>query len=74
MRGTWYYDGSWLPLEAEQAKIIEEVHLNLFQKQNSGQSTSTYDTPSHSYEGMNFAFNYILLFVIVYIQCNIIRN
>ncbi|XP_068988288.1 phospholipase DDHD1-like isoform X1 [Bombus flavifrons] len=50
MRGTWYYDGSWLPLEAEQAKIIEEVHLNLFQKQNSGQSTSTYDTPSHSYE------------------------
>lgn len=49
MRGTWYYDGSWLPLETEQSKIIEEVHLNLFQKQLSDQATSTYDTP-HSYK------------------------
>ncbi|CAD1480945.1 unnamed protein product, partial [Heterotrigona itama] len=50
MRGTWYYDGSWLPLEVEQSKIIEEVHLNLFQKQDSNQSTLTCDTSSHSYK------------------------
>ncbi|CAK9810627.1 Phospholipase DDHD1 [Anthophora quadrimaculata] len=50
MRGTWYYDGSWLPLESEQSKVIEEVHLNLFQKQSSGQSTSKCDTPSYSYK------------------------
>ncbi|KOX67921.1 Phospholipase DDHD1, partial [Melipona quadrifasciata] len=49
MRGTWYYDGSWLPLEVEQSKIIEEVHLNLFQKQDSNPSTLTCDT-SHSYK------------------------
>lgn len=52
MRGTWYYDGSWLPLETEQSKIIEEVHLNLFQKQLSDQATSTYDT-SHSYKSIH---------------------
>ncbi|KZC04611.1 PREDICTED: phospholipase DDHD1-like [Dufourea novaeangliae] len=50
MRGTWYYDGSWIPLESEQSKVIEEVHLNLFQKQPPGQSTSASDTPSHSYK------------------------
>ncbi|XP_043516714.1 phospholipase DDHD1-like isoform X2 [Frieseomelitta varia] len=50
MRGTWYYDGSWLPLEVEQSKIIEEVHLNLFQKQDFNQSTLTCDTSSHSYK------------------------
>lgn len=46
MRGTWYYDGSWIPLEAEHSKVIEEVHLNLFQKQLLGQSTSTCDNTS----------------------------
>ena len=56
MRGTWYYDGSWLPLEVEQSKIIEEVHLNLFQKQNSNQSTLTCDTSSHSYKSINLVF------------------
>ncbi|XP_053992213.1 phospholipase DDHD1-like isoform X1 [Hylaeus volcanicus] len=49
MRGTWYYDGSWIPLELEHSKVIEEVHLNLFQKQ-PGKSTLTCDTPSHSYK------------------------
>ncbi|XP_076749269.1 phospholipase DDHD1 isoform X2 [Xylocopa sonorina] len=50
MRGTWYYDGSWIPLETEQSKVIEEVHLNLFQKQSTGQCASTCDIPSHSYK------------------------
>ncbi|XP_076231435.1 phospholipase DDHD1 isoform X3 [Calliopsis andreniformis] len=50
MRGTWYYDGSWIPLETEQSKVIEEVHLNLFQKQSPSQTTSACNTPSHSYK------------------------
>ncbi|XP_033327758.2 phospholipase DDHD1 isoform X1 [Megalopta genalis] len=49
MRGTWYYDGTWIPLESGQSKIIEEVHLNLFQKQLSSQSTSASDIP-HPYK------------------------
>ncbi|XP_031843425.1 phospholipase DDHD1 isoform X2 [Nomia melanderi] len=49
MRGTWYYDGSWIPLELEQSKVIEEVHLNLFQKQLPSQSTSVSDVP-HPYK------------------------
>ncbi|XP_076641508.1 phospholipase DDHD1 isoform X1 [Halictus rubicundus] len=49
MRGTWYYDGTWIPLESEQSKIIEEVHLNLFQKQLPSQSTSASDM-SHPYK------------------------
>lgn len=69
MRGTWYYDGSWLPLETEQSKIIEEVHLNLFQKQLSDQATSTYDTP-HSYKSINF---FLILFLF-FIFHNIIMN
>lgn len=71
MRGTWYYDGSWLPLETEQSKIIEEVHLNLFQKQLSDQATSTYDT-SHSYKSIHL--NQILIFFLFFIYHNLIRN
>ncbi|XP_011859855.1 PREDICTED: phospholipase DDHD1-like [Vollenhovia emeryi] len=45
MRGTWYYDGSWIPLETEHSKVIEEVHLKLFQKESTDQSiTTTCDT------------------------------
>lgn len=54
MRGTWYYDGTWIPLETEQSKVLEDVHLNLFQKQSPSQTTSACNTPSHSYKSMNF--------------------
>ncbi|KAG7204893.1 hypothetical protein KM043_005291 [Ampulex compressa] len=52
MRGTWYYDGSWIPLELEHSKVIEKVHLSLFQKQSVPQSSSTCESsiPSHSYK------------------------
>ncbi|XP_039302029.1 phospholipase DDHD1 isoform X2 [Solenopsis invicta] len=41
MRGTWYYDGSWIPLEMEHSKVIEEVHLKLFQKEESNNENIT---------------------------------
>lgn len=45
MRSTWYYDGSWIPLETEHSKVIEEVHLKLFQKERkNNQSISNCDT------------------------------
>ncbi|XP_020282078.1 phospholipase DDHD1-like [Pseudomyrmex gracilis] len=44
MRGTWYYDGSWIPLETEHSKVIEDVHLKLFQKESNNQSSSKCDT------------------------------
>ncbi|CAL1683274.1 unnamed protein product [Lasius platythorax] len=44
MRGTWYYDGSWIPLETEHSKVIEEVHLKLFQKESNNQSITNCDT------------------------------
>ncbi|XP_071637489.1 phospholipase DDHD1 isoform X2 [Temnothorax longispinosus] len=44
MRGIWYYDGSWIPLETEHSKVIEEVHLKLFQKDSNNQSITTCDT------------------------------
>ncbi|XP_011139181.1 phospholipase DDHD1 [Harpegnathos saltator] len=50
MRGTWYYDGSWIPLETEHSKVIEEVHLNLFQKESNNQSSSKCDTNNQSYK------------------------
>ncbi|XP_067214663.1 phospholipase DDHD1-like isoform X2 [Linepithema humile] len=43
MRATWYYDGSWIPLETEHSKVIEEVHLRLFQKESNDQSSSKCD-------------------------------
>nr|XP_020469659.1 phospholipase DDHD1-like isoform X1 [Monopterus albus] len=30
MRGQWFIDGSWLPLEEEESDLIEEEHLNHF--------------------------------------------
>ncbi|KAL0106457.1 hypothetical protein PUN28_016282 [Cardiocondyla obscurior] len=50
MRGTWYYDGSWIPLEIEHSKVIEEVHLKLFQKESNNQSITTCETNAQSYK------------------------
>ncbi|XP_014484947.1 PREDICTED: phospholipase DDHD1-like [Dinoponera quadriceps] len=50
MRATWYYDGSWIPLESEHSKVIEEVHLNLFQRESNNQSSSKCDTNNQSYK------------------------
>ncbi|XP_046478246.1 phospholipase DDHD1 isoform X3 [Neodiprion pinetum] len=52
MRGTWFYDGSWIPLEPDPSRAIEETHLTLFQKSSPTQSSSTSaaSTPSHSYK------------------------
>ncbi|KAJ8674260.1 hypothetical protein QAD02_005522 [Eretmocerus hayati] len=52
LRGTWFYDGSYTPIESEYSKVIEEAHLRLFQKQMLTQSSSTpeFGTPSHSYK------------------------
>lgn len=55
MRGTWYYDGSWIPLETEHSKVIEEVHLKLFQKESVNQNITTCDTNTpQSYKGTLF--------------------
>lgn len=54
MRGTWYYDGSWIPLEMEHSKTVEQVHLSLFETKPLKQSKSASElntTPSHSYKG-----------------------
>ncbi|KAK0181259.1 hypothetical protein PV327_003557 [Microctonus hyperodae] len=49
MRATWYYDASWIPLEMEHSRVIEDVHLRLFMKQSiSSSSTPEEITPSHS--------------------------
>ncbi|XP_051153542.1 phospholipase DDHD1-like isoform X2 [Leptopilina boulardi] len=40
MRGTWFYDSSWIPLETEHSERIEEVHLRTFQHQKLTQSNS----------------------------------
>lgn len=51
MRGTWYYDGSWIPLETEHSKVIEEAHLKLFHKEDKDQSSSKSDAnPPQSYK------------------------
>lgn len=55
MRGTWFYDGSWIPLETEHSKVIEEVHLNLFQRESNNQSSSKCDTNNQSYKGIILA-------------------
>ncbi|KYN08226.1 Phospholipase DDHD1 [Cyphomyrmex costatus] len=44
IRGTWYYDGSWIPLEAEHSEVIEKIHLKLFQKESNNQNIITCDT------------------------------
>lgn len=57
MRGTWYYDGSWIPLEIEHSKVIEEVHLKLFPKQSLEYYRSMPETnaSSYSYKGIQFS-------------------
>ncbi|XP_014226688.1 phospholipase DDHD1-like isoform X1 [Trichogramma pretiosum] len=51
-RGTWFYSGSWIPLDSEYSDEIEKAHLRLFEKQALTQSSSTpeFGTPSHSYK------------------------
>ena len=66
MRGTWYYDGSWIPLEIEHSKVIEKVHLELFQKESSNQNIITCDTnPSQSYKGTFFIVFIFLIFLLM---------
>ncbi|MBN3286648.1 DDHD1 Phospholipase, partial [Polyodon spathula] len=33
MRGQWFIDGTWLPLEEDESDLIEEEHLNCFRGQ-----------------------------------------
>lgn len=30
-RGTWFYEGTWQPLEREQSNVLETKHLSMFQ-------------------------------------------
>lgn len=41
MRGQWFIDGSWLPLEEEESDLIEQEHLNHFRGQ---QIQDTFET------------------------------
>uniref|UniRef100_A0A665WR00 Phospholipase DDHD1-like n=1 Tax=Echeneis naucrates TaxID=173247 RepID=A0A665WR00_ECHNA len=41
MRGQWFIDGSWLPLEEEESDLIEHEHLNHFHGQ---QMKDTFET------------------------------
>ncbi|XP_044574971.1 phospholipase DDHD1-like [Cotesia glomerata] len=50
LRATWFYDASWIPLEIEHSKVIEENHLRLFEKKQSSRSTPEEIAPSHSYK------------------------
>ncbi|XP_058790056.1 phospholipase DDHD1-like isoform X2 [Phymastichus coffea] len=52
MRGIWFYDGSWIPLEMDHSEVLEEAHLKIFQKQTLTQSSSTPNlgTPTHTYK------------------------
>lgn len=33
MRGQWFIDGNWLPLEEDESDLIEQEHLNHFRGQ-----------------------------------------
>jgi len=33
MRGQWFIDGTWQPLEEEESNLIEQEHLNRFKGQ-----------------------------------------
>lgn len=33
MRGQWFIDGTWLPLDEEESDLIETEHLNCFRGQ-----------------------------------------
>ncbi|MGH0183605.1 UNVERIFIED_CONTAM: hypothetical protein FKN15_012680 [Acipenser sinensis] len=41
MRGQWFIDGTWLPLEEDESDLIEEEHLNCFRGQ---QVQDSFDT------------------------------
>ena len=79
MRGTWFYDGSWIPLELEHSEVIENVHLRIFQKQALTQSNSVpeFGTPSHSYKSTHvFLLEYIIYFkiIIICICCKLTKQ
>lgn len=40
MRGQWFIDGTWQPLEEEESNLIEEEHLRCFK----GQQMQNFDT------------------------------
>ena len=70
MRGTWYYDGSWIPLEPEDARVIEEVHLRLFEKTTHTPPNSTPEdppVPTNSSTG-TFTIYYFVTYLIALIQ------
>lgn len=41
MRGQWFIDGTWLPLEEEESDLIEREHLSHFRGQ---QMQDTFET------------------------------
>lgn len=41
MRGQWFIDGTWLPLEEEESELIEQEHLSHFRGQ---QMQDTFET------------------------------
>lgn len=41
MRGQWFIDGTWLPLEEEESDLIEHEHLNHFRGQQMQDSFET---------------------------------
>lgn len=40
MRGQWFVDGTWLPLEEDESDLIEQEHLSCFRGQ---QMRDTYE-------------------------------
>ncbi|XP_062946764.1 phospholipase DDHD1 isoform X2 [Cynocephalus volans] len=48
MRGQWFIDGTWQPLEEEESNLIEQEHLNRFRGQ---QMQETFDIVSKSIDG-----------------------
>ncbi|CAG5866581.1 unnamed protein product [Menidia menidia] len=41
MRGQWFIDGTWLPLEEEESDLIEQEHLNHFRGQHTQDTFET---------------------------------
>lgn len=59
MRGQWFIDGTWLPLEEDESDTIELEHLARFRGQ---QMRDTYEmeavtTTVDSKDGKNFTLN-----------------
>lgn len=41
MRGQWFIDGTWLPLEEEESDLIEQEHLSHFRGQQTQDTIET---------------------------------